>query len=89
MSTRVTITIDDLVLRGVPPERRFEVAESLTRTLDGLVGAWLAAGGVFPARHESGRRLPGIRLPERNAAALGEAVGHSTFGLLTGVRNDV
>lgn len=86
MSTTVTITIDELVLRGVPTERRFEVAESLTATLDALVGDWLAAGAAFPARHETSRRLSSTRLSEGSATALGEAVGRSTFGLLTGGR---
>ncbi|HEU0297983.1 MAG TPA: hypothetical protein VFR37_00975, partial [Longimicrobium sp.] len=53
MSRRVRITIDSLVLRGVPPAERAAVVAGLRRELE----ARLAAPGALPAGSRAVPRL--------------------------------
>jgi hypothetical protein len=71
--TRVEIVIDELILRGVPPERAHDVAASLEAQL-----ATLAADGPIPrARAEASRRLPEV---ETNIDGLGRSVAGAVWG---------
>ena len=77
--TRVEIVIDELILRGVPPERAHEVAASVEARLGSL-----AAGeqGAVPERAEASRRLPEI---DATPDTLGDSVGDAVWGSITGV----
>jgi hypothetical protein len=76
--TRVEIVIDDLILRGVPPERAHDVASSLEARL-----ATLAAGSdaALPERAEASRRLPEL---ETTADGLGDSVAGAVWGSIAG-----
>jgi hypothetical protein len=79
---RVEVTVDELVLRGVPRERAHAVAAALEARL-----AALAAAGAPPApRDEAFRRLPAVEAQAGDPAALGEAVADAVWRALAGRR---
>jgi hypothetical protein len=83
------IVIDELVLRGVPAEQRFDLADSLGNTLTELAETSIGMHQTWSSREESSRRLPPIRLANPAAASLGEAVARSTLDALLGGRGDL
>ena len=81
---RVELFVDELVLRGIPPERARQVADAIEAALD------RRAGGLGPAparnRDEAARRGADVSAPAGDPAALGEAVAESVWQAITGDR---
>jgi hypothetical protein len=76
---RVEVTVDELVLRGVPAERANAVAAALEARLAALGEDWAAAGAPPAARDEAFRRLPAVEVRAGNPAALGERVADEVW----------
>lgn len=78
----IELTIDEVVLRGVPPGQAREVLARIEARLGELAGGW-SAGSANPAdladRAESSRRLPPIDAPAASPAALGAAVADAVW----------
>ncbi len=75
---RVEIVIDELILRGVPPEQARAVQSSLVARLEALAARSDAA---LPERSEALRRLPAV---ETAAGGLGDAVAEAVWGAVSG-----
>ena len=75
----VEIVVDELVVRGLPPEQARAAAAALERRL-----AALAAGSaaVISSRSESARRLPPVRAA--SPGGVGEAVAGAVWRGLSG-----
>jgi hypothetical protein len=74
---RLELVVDEVVLRGVPPERAHAVAAALEARLTALAESW--AEGPLPARAEAVRRLPAVEAPATSPAALGDAVAGAVW----------
>jgi hypothetical protein len=74
----VEIVIDELVLRGIAPERAHAVAAALEARLHQLA----AGGGELAPREEASRRLAPITLHESDG--LGEAVAERVWNGIGG-----
>jgi hypothetical protein len=78
----IEIVIDELVMRGLPPDAAREAAAALEARL-----AVLAAGShALPARAEASRRLPAVTAPAGSPAALGDVVAGAVWGAVSGGR---
>jgi hypothetical protein len=75
---RVEIVIDELILRGVPPEHARSVAASLEARLGALTEQ---SDAVMSERAEAFRRLPAI---EATADSLGDSVADAVWGAVSG-----
>jgi hypothetical protein len=90
MTPRIQLTIDEVILRGVPPQQAEAVVAQFRATLAELAGAWLIqeGGAVLAARAESSRRLPPVAVPADAPGALGAAIAARVWGdLSTGGRS--
>ena len=88
---RVEVTIDEVVLRGLPHHEAEAVIAQLRTTLDELAQAWIARAGpddgaLPPARTESSRRLPPVTAPAGSPDALGAAVAARVWDELAAER---
>lgn len=82
---RVELTIDEVVLRGVPRDQAEAVVAQLRATLAELAQRWSPENGAFPAtRAESSRRLPAVIAPAGAPAVLGAALALGVWDDLTG-----
>ena len=79
---RVELFVDELVLRGIPPERAQEVAEAIELAL----ASRAEEGGGLPTRgrDDPWRASPGLTVPDPSPAALGDAVAGAVWGGVTG-----
>jgi hypothetical protein len=84
----VEVTIDRIVLHGLPPGGGHEFAAALTDRLTALVTSD-ADADRWPARDEASRRLSPIALEGSDPADLGGAVGDRVFGAVAGRRDRV
>ena len=76
----ISVTIDEVVLRGVPPERAREVLADIEATLAAHARAGRVSGeapGLARGRAESSRRLPEVGCAD--AASLGRAVADAVW----------
>jgi len=73
---RVEIVVDELILRGVPPEQARSVAASLEARLGALAER---SDAVMPERAEAFRRLTAV---EATAGSLGDSVADAVWGAL-------
>jgi hypothetical protein len=80
---RVEITIDEIVLRGIPAERRHDVARALEARLGDLVAASITSADGWRSRDESSRRVFPRQLAGGDGEALGAAVAASLHDVLT------
>ena len=82
---RVELTIDEVVLRGVPPQEAEAVLAQLRATLADLAGEWLRqrGGALLAGRAESSRRLPPVVAPAGAPAVLGAAIAARVWGDLS------
>lgn len=78
---RLEIVVDELVVRGLPPEQARVAAAALERRLAALAAGSTAA---IPARSEPVRRLPAVEAPSGSPAAVGEAVAGAVWRGLAG-----
>jgi hypothetical protein len=76
---RVEVTVDELVLRGVPRERAHAVAAALEARLAVLAEQWAAADAAPAPRDEAFRRLPAVEVRDGDPAALGESVADEVW----------
>jgi hypothetical protein len=76
---RLEVTVDELVLRGVPAERANAVAAAVETRLAALGEDWAATGALPAARDEAFRRLPAVDVQAGDPAALGEAVADAVW----------
>jgi hypothetical protein len=76
---RVDVTVGELVLRGVPPERAHAVAAALEERLAALGEEWAASGAQPAPRDEAFRRLPAVKAPAGDSAALGARVADAVW----------
>lgn len=84
---RVEIVVDELLLRGVPPEQAEAVAAAIESQLAAMSTQWAQHGGGAPAsRVEACRRLPAVDTPATSPDALGAAVAGAVLQNLTGAR---
>jgi hypothetical protein len=76
------LVVDEVVLRGVPPERAPAVAAALEA---GLTAFAESSGGVpLASRAEAFRRLPTVAAPAASPAALGDAVAEAVWSAIGG-----
>jgi hypothetical protein len=75
----VEVTVDELILRGVPPQQAHAVADALQARLAALAERPEA---VIPSRAEAFRRLPAVEARADSPAELGEAVAGAVWGVL-------
>ena len=80
---RVEIVVDELVVRGLPPEAARVAAAAFEARLSTLAGA---AGADVPERAESFRRLPPVTAPADSPAAVGAAVAGAVWSSVSGGR---
>jgi hypothetical protein len=78
--TRVEITVDELVLRGVPPEGAHAVQAAFEARLAALAGD---GEGPRAGRTEAFRRLPAIEAPAAAPTELGNAVADAVWSAVT------
>lgn len=78
---RVEIVIDELVLRGVPPERAEATAAAIEARLQTLGERWAYASSAPTPRDEPTRR---VTATAPHADALGDAVGGAVWGAIAG-----
>jgi hypothetical protein len=78
---RLDVTVDELILRGVPPEQAHAVASALEARLAALAEQ---AKAPLSARSEAFRRLPAVEAQADSPAAIGEAVAGAVWGALGG-----
>lgn len=84
---RVEIVVDELLLRGVPPEQAEAVAAAIEAHLAALSTRWAQQGvGALAPRDESSRRLPAVETPATSPDALGAAVAGAVVQNLRGAR---
>ena len=81
---RIELTVDELVLRGVPAERAAAVAAALELRLEALGERWATSGDTPAPRSEASRRLPAVEPRSGSAEALGEAVADAVWGAVAG-----
>ena len=88
---RVEVTIDEVILRGVPPEQARDVLAALEARIGELATGWAATSdgdddadrfGDGRDRHESGRRLPDLGTAG-SPAGLGVAVADAVWADLS------
>jgi hypothetical protein len=79
---RLEVVVDELVLRGVPPERAHAVAAAVEARLAALAESW--AGAPLAGRAEAFRRLPAVQAPAAAPAALGDAVAEAVWDAIAG-----
>ncbi len=87
---RVEVTIDEVILRGVPPEQARDVLAALEARIGELATGWAATSdgddaarfGEGRDRHESGRRLPDLGTAG-SPAGLGVAVADAVWADLS------
>jgi hypothetical protein len=74
---QVELIVDEVVLRGIPPERAPAVATALETGL----GKAVESSGVAPRadRVETARRLPTVAAPSASPGALGDAVAAAVW----------
>ena len=78
----VELVVDEVVLRGVPPERARAVAAALEARLTAL--AQDARRVPAASRTEAFRRLPAVAAPAASPAALGDAVAEAVWNAIGG-----
>jgi len=76
--TRVEIVVDELIVRGLPPEQARAAAAALEARL-GVLAAHSDA--TVPERAEAFRRLPAV---ETTADSLGDSVADAVWGAVSG-----
>ena len=76
---RVEVTVDELVLRGVPAERARAVAGALEARLAALGEEWVAVRATPAAREEAFRRLPAVEAQAGDPIALGERIADAVW----------
>jgi hypothetical protein len=76
---RLEVAVDELVLRGVPPEQAHAVAAALEARLAELGEEWATSGARPAAREEAFRRLPAVDAPAGEPAALGARIAESLW----------
>ena len=78
----VELVVDEVILRGVPPER----ARAVTAALEARLTAFAAGSGSLPlaSRSEAFRRLPAAAAPAASPAALGDAVAEAVWSAIGG-----
>ncbi|HEY2937222.1 MAG TPA: hypothetical protein VGJ25_11525 [Gaiellaceae bacterium] len=77
---RVEIVVDELVVRGLPPEAARTAAAALETRLTALAER---GGAPIAGRAEAFRRLPAVEAPAGSPAAVGEAVAGAVWGALS------
>lgn len=80
----VDLTIDEVVLRGVPSEQAQEVLAHLETRLAELASEWTGDTASLRDRAESSRRLPAVDAPAGSASALGIAVAEAVWSEIDG-----
>ncbi len=80
----VDVTIDEVVLRGVPDEQARDVTAHFEARLSELATQWASMAGPVLGRAESVRRLPVVDVPGRSAAAIGTALADAMWSELMG-----
>jgi alpha-D-ribose 1-methylphosphonate 5-triphosphate synthase subunit PhnL len=76
---RLEIVIDELVLRGVPPERAHETAAAIEARLTALGERWAQSPAALAPRSEANRR---VAAAAPHARGLGAAVGGAVWGAI-------
>jgi hypothetical protein len=79
---RLELVVDEVVLRGVPPERAHAVGAALEARLRALAESWNEA--PLANRAETFRRLAPVEAPAASAAALGDAVAGAVWETIAG-----
>jgi hypothetical protein len=79
---RLELVMDELVLRGLEPERAHAVAAALEARLRLLAES--SPGPPLSGRVESFRRLPAVEAPAASPAALGDAVARAVWETIAG-----
>ena len=79
---RLEVVVDELVLRGVPPEHAQVMVAALEARLTLLGQEHARSGAPLPARAEAARRLPAVQAPAASPAALGDAVAGAVWSAL-------
>ena len=80
---RIEVTIDEVVLRGVPHHQSHEVLARFESRLSELVTAWGQESSPLHDRAESSRRLAPVDSPAGSPVALGSAVAERVWGDLS------
>lgn len=80
----INLTIDEVVVRGAPPEQARPVLAYLEARLTELATEWSRAPEPLHDRAESSRRLPTIDAPAGAAGALGTAVADAVWSEVCG-----
>lgn len=81
---RLELVVDEVVLRGVPPEQARAAVAALEAQLALLAEQWVRSGATLAPRAEAFRRLPAVDAPAASPAALGGAVAGAVWGALSG-----
>lgn len=77
--TRIEITVDEIVLRGLSPAQARTAVAALELRLERLAGDWLSSGSVAADREEAYRRGPDAIVARPTLAGLGDAVAESVW----------
>lgn len=81
--SRIEIVVDELVVRGLPPEAARTAAAAFEARLSTLAGV---ADADVPGRAESFLRLPPVTAPAGSPAAVGVAVAGAVWSSVSGGR---
>ena len=77
---RIEIVVDELVVRGLPPDHARAAAAAFERRLAALAVGPAAIG----ARSEAARLLPAVDVPAGSPAAVGDAAAGAVWRELSG-----
>lgn len=84
MRTRaIEFVIDEVVLRGVPPQDRYRVLAALQKSLNDLARSAVVEGHRWAPDEKASRRLS-VSLPDASPATIGTVVATSFFSAVGG-----
>jgi hypothetical protein len=82
--SRLEIQIDELVVRGLSPAQARSAVAALEARLAILGTDWAASSAEIAPRDEAFRRVPAVRPPSAEPAALGESAASAVWTAVTG-----
>lgn len=77
--TRIEMTLDEIVVRGLTPEQARVAVAALESRLEALAGDWVRSGSALTDRDETYRRGPDANVASPTPTGLGEAVAISVW----------
>jgi hypothetical protein len=77
--TRIEITFDEIVIRGMTPGQARVAVVALERRLERIAGDWMRSGSVMADRSEVYRRGPDANVASLTPTGLGYSVAASVW----------